>query len=232
VILTMAALEETKRGDTLIMAMEPALLTDPPDLPYLGAQFSAAAGRAEWLREPLPPVAPLSWAGLAMALRPGGYHTFTMLGKLARGQELYRYRPEDMRPSGFNQTPVRIPITGPPGHGGDIPAGTREFLKSVREWCDQRDVRLAYSLPWAYTPTDLVTEFQRKNVEFLLQVSDIMPVLRDPRLGAYSVREHFADTAWHLNETAAALRTDSFGEQVRDWQVWSRQDLERQRTAL
>ena len=150
----------------------------------------------------------------------------TMLGKLARGQELYRYHIEEMRPSGFNQTPVRVEITGPPGHRVDIPSDTRSFLKSLRAWCDARRIRLAYSLPWGYTPGDRVEGFQARNIQFLLQVADIMPVLRDPRLGAYSVREQFADTAWHLDEAGSALRTDSFGEQLEAWSVWTTDELQ------
>ena len=217
VVLTMAALEEARPGDTLIVALEPGLITDEPGFPALGAQFSVAVGHADWLRQPLAPVAAASWAEILLALRPGAYHVFTMLGKLAGGKELYRYKLEEMRASGFNQTPVRVEIAGPPGHGVRIPAASRAFLISLRERCRERNIRLAYSLPWGYTPPEAVDSFQADNLAFLEQMKTIMPVLKDPRLGAYTVREHFADTAWHLTEEGSALRTDEFGDQVKRW---------------
>jgi hypothetical protein len=222
----MAALEETLPGDTLIVALEPGLLTDPLEAPALGVQFAVATGHWDWLCHALPPVRPMGGAAIALALRPGGMHTFTMLAKWIGGQKLYRYQPGDMRLSGFNQTSVRVPITGPPGHGVTLPESNLKFLQSLADWCGGHRVRLAYSLPWGYTPEDQVAGFQRDNIRFLLQVARIMPVLKDPRFGAYSVLEHFADTAWHLDETGSALRTDELGVQVKEWRVWTVEELE------
>jgi hypothetical protein len=226
VVLTMVALEETRPGDTLIVAMEPGLITVPLEMPHLGIQFSIATGHWNWIRHPLPPAEPVSWLDAVLALRPGGYHFFTMLGKLVSRQPLYRYRPGDTRPSGWHQTLVRLPITGPPGHTVHIPESTTAFLRSLRDRCAQQQIRLAYSLPWGYTPPDRVQSFQKENVQFLLQMAEIMPVLRDPRLGVYSVREHFSDTVWHLCEEGAALRTDELGQQITGWQVWSTEALQ------
>jgi hypothetical protein len=225
-ILTMAALEETRSGDTLIVALEPGLITDPIEMPTLGIQFSVAVDHWNWIRHPLPPAKPVSWAEAALSLRPGGFHTFTMLGKLIRGQKLYRYRVEEMRPSGWSQTPVRLAISGPPEHGVLIPPSSRQFLRSLSEWCRARKVKLAYSLPWGYTPPEKVRPFQIENLRFLLQVIAIMPVLKDARLGAYSERDQFADTAWHLTGAAARLRTDELGDQVTHWKLWTAEELE------
>lgn len=225
VVLTMAALEETKPGDTLIVALEPGLVTEPLDWPSLGVQFSLATGHRRWMTNPLPPAKPLSWFDTLLALRPGGAHTFTMLAKLARGQELYRYHVRDMRPSGFNQTPVRARIDGPPGHGVTIPPSSRAFLVSLAAWCQTNSVRVAYSLPWGYTPPDRVASFQKDNAKFLAQVAEIMPVLKDPKLGAFSEIERFADTVWHLDEEGAARRTDDFGRQLKNWEVWTVEEL-------
>jgi hypothetical protein len=59
----------------------------------------------------------------------------------------------------------------------------------------------------------------------LLEVSEFIPVLRDSRLGAYTVREHFSDTSLHLTEEGATLRSDEFAEQVKDWKVWTHEEL-------
>jgi hypothetical protein len=226
-VLTMAALRDCRSNDTLVVAMEPALLTGSLEIPNLGIQFSMAAGHPEWIREPLSPATPVSWMDTAIALRPGGYHTFTLLGKLIQGRALYRYQPEDLRPSGWIQTPVRMPIPGPQRHGIRIPQDSQQFLRSLRDWCEERRVRLAYSIPWAYTPVHELGAFRRENAGFLLQMADIMPVLRDPRLGAYTVIEHYSDTGWHLTEEGAALRTDELSGQLLGWDTWSRAELER-----
>lgn len=41
------------------------------------------------------------WPAALLALRPGGYHVFTLLGKLVQGRPLYRYNTAEVRPSGF-----------------------------------------------------------------------------------------------------------------------------------
>jgi hypothetical protein len=226
-VLTMAALRDCRAGDTLVVALEPVLMTEPLDTPNLGIQFSIAAGHPEWVQAPLPPAQPISAVEAALALRPGGYHTFTLLGKLVQRRPFYRYRAEDIRPSGWIQTPVRVPVSGPPRHSVVIPAEVRRLLRSLRDWCREHQLRLAYSIPWGYTPPEEIDTFRRENARFLLQVADIMPVLRDPRLGAHPVLEHFSDSVWHLTEEGAWLRTDEFARQVREWDIWSRAELER-----
>ena len=53
-----------------------------------------------------------------------------------------------------------------------------------------------------------------------------VPVLRDPSLGADPVAEDFADTSLHLTETGAMRRTDEFGREIREWDIWTRAGLE------
>ena len=226
-VLTMAALRDCRPGDTLVVALEPVLMTEPLDTPNLGIQFSIAAGHREWIRDPLPPARPISFLEAALALRPGGYHTFTLLGKLIQRRPFYRYQSGDLRPSGWIQTPVRVPVSGPPRHSAVIPGEVRQFLRSLRDWCREHEVRLAYSIPWGYTPPEEMEVFRQENARFLLQVAEAMPVLRDPRLGAHPVREHFSDSVWHLTEEGAWLRTDELARQVLEWDIWSRAELER-----
>jgi hypothetical protein len=225
-VLTMAALRDCRPKDTLVVAIEPVLLTEPLDIPNLGIQFSIAAGHFEWIQEPLAPAASISLIEAGLALRPGGYHTFTLLGKILQRRPFYRYQPEDLRLSGWIQTLVRVPISGPPRHPVVIPADHLHFLRSLRDWCQDHQVRLAYSIPWGYTPANEVDAFRQENARFLLQISDIVPVLRDPRLGAHSISDHFSDSVWHLTEEGAALRTDELARQLQDWDVWSRPALE------
>lgn len=224
-ILTLAALEELRAGDTLIAAIEPGILTEPLEPPALGVQFSFAVGHTEWFAAPAVGTNSLPWPSAWLTLRPGGYHTFTMLGKLARRQRLYRYHLADLRSSGFNQTPIRLPVVGPAGHGGHLSPDARELLRALRAWCEAHRVRVAYSLPWSFTPPDQVVGFQKLNAGFLIEVAEFLPVLQDPRLGAYTVRDHFADTALHLTEAGAAVRTDELAGQVKGWRIWTVTEL-------
>jgi hypothetical protein len=227
-VLTESALDQVRPGDTLIVALEPGLLTDPLDPPALGVQFSFAVHHPEWVIHPvLPPVA-LNWFQALTALRPGGYHTFTLLGKIVAHKPFMRYQESDYRPSGWEQTGVRMKITGPPGHGPRLSNGARNLLQALRDWSRQHDVRVAYSLPWGYTPPEKEHAFQRENAGFLLQVNEFIPVLKDTHLGAFTNIEHFADTAWHLDETGSFLRTDQLGQQIKNWDIWTEEELRRQ----
>jgi hypothetical protein len=148
-----------------------------------------------------------------------------MLGKVVRRQPLYRYKLSDYHASGWKQTAVRLPVTGPAGHGIRLSDDSLALLRGLRKWCDEHQVRSAYSLPWSYCPTDKAREFQKQNAEFLLQMAQIFPVLKDPSLGADPIIEHYADTGLHLNETGVPLRTDELAGQIKGWQVWTVEEL-------
>src|SRR5439155_3169943 len=106
-VITLHALEGLRAGDTLVVALEPGLLTQPFEVPSLGVQFSFAIGHPEWVQRPaLEGQRPTLLESL-LALRPGSYHTITLLGKLLKRQPLYRYRVADASPSGWNHTEVR-----------------------------------------------------------------------------------------------------------------------------
>jgi hypothetical protein len=226
-ILTESVLGQVRPGDTLIVALEPGLLTEPLDSPALGVQFSFAAHHPEWVIHPVIPVASPNWFQALAALRPGGFHTFTLLGKIVTRKPLMRYQEKDYRPSGWEQTDVRMKITGPPGHGPRLSNDARTFLQALREWSGRHDVRVAYSLPWGYTPPEIESSFQRENADFLLQVNEFIPVLKDTNLGAYTNIEHFADTGWHLDGTGSSLRTDQLGQQIKNWDIWTEEELRR-----
>jgi hypothetical protein len=226
-VLIRFALPEVRRGDTLIMAMEPGLLTTPFDDPALGVQFSLALGRPELVApgDALVPPACRATVSELLMLRPGSYHLFTLMAKVAGRQPLYRYQATEFEPSGWQQTAVRRRLQ--PAEGADLhlSADARRWLERLRDWCQEKGVRVAYSLPWAYTsPEDLVS-FQKSNRQFLLEVAEFLPVLKDRRLGAHIVNEHFADTMWHLTEEGARLRTDELAKQIEDWEIWAVREL-------
>lgn len=225
-VLAQEALETVRRGDTLIIALEPALLTDPLEPTLNAIQHAFAKDRLRWVVDTSLGVEGLSNFSALLALRPGAYHTITLLGKVLSRQPLYRYRISEATPSGWQQTPVRKEFTGPPGHRAKLSADAIRYLQSIKSQCDAMGVRVAYSLPWGYTPEDRVKDYSESCRSFLHQVSEWIPVLRDARLGVYSVREHFTDTVWHLSAEGSALRTDSLAEQLKNWELWKRDELQ------
>ena len=228
-VLSRFALEELRPGDTAVMMMEPGLFASDLDPPQLGTQLSIAIGKPHHahpsrriiVNERLP------WRNYFAALRPGGYHFFTLLGKWVRRQPLYRYAPADFDHSGHQQTSVRRAVT-PPGTMVTLSPDAREWLLELKSHCEEQGIYLIYALPWAYCPPELTAKFQRENAAFLLQMSEFMTVLREDRLGAYSTTEHFADTSFHLNKEGAAIRTSELCRALSINYFWRQDELRSQ----
>ncbi len=212
-------------GDTLVVALEPRLLTEPMGMPALGIQFAVATGDARLWDLCRQETASATGVSALLALRPGGYHVFTLLGKLVSGQPMYRYAPSEFRPSGWQEVTVRREVSGPPERGPHLSGDAVELLREVRRWAEAKGVRVGYALPWGYCPAAQLDAVRRENASFLAEVAAWLPVLRDERLGAYEVREEFADTYWHLTPEGAAKRTDALADQIKRWEVWGVEDL-------
>ena len=225
-VLTESVLESVRSGDTLIVSLEPVLLTERLSQSSLGVQFSFAMRHSDWVVRPVLGVGRINWLQAATLLRPGGYHSFTLIGKLLGRQPLYRYRLSDFRPSGWKQTAVNLPLAGPVGPGPQLSPESLTLLRRLRGWCDARGIRVAYALPWSHTPAEGMRKFQRQNVRFLLQMAEILPVLKDPNLGADAVTEHFSDTPLHSNIAGAALHTDELAREIKNWETWSIEELQ------
>lgn len=224
-VLTQAALQELRPGDTLVVALEPTLLTDSLEPPAMGVQFGWATGNTAWFFHPQVGGQTLSWPSALLALRPGGYHIVTMIGKWVRGGPIYRYRIEDMHPDGFTQTEVRVPDPQPGWHVGRLSPESHLFLKSLAQWCREHQVQVYYLLPWSYGPPEVIESFRRLNAQFLVEISQYIPTLRDPRLGAYEDKAHFADSGFHLTPEGAVVRTDVLAELLKNRRVWSPDEL-------
>ena len=226
-IPTLNALKDLKRGDTLIVALEPGQLTDSTEPTALATQFSYAVGHPGWTTKPMLKMPAIGRVSSLLALRPGSYHFLTLIGKLVQGRPLYRYDVTNAHPSGWMTTEVRLPIDGPPGHGDYLSDDVKRFLPTLRDWCTERGVRVAYSLPWAYCPTEKIETFQRHNAATLLKVAEFLPVLKDQSLGANPDVALFADTGWHFTAAGATLRTADLGVAIQKWNTWSHEELEK-----
>ena len=224
-IMAEAALDHLQPGDTLIIALEPSLLTKPLTEPSLAMQFSFSQRHPEWLLNPALGIGRVNWFEAANLLRPGGYNVFTMLGKIAMGEPLYRYKVSDFRSSGWATTDVRLPIDDSNKHGANLSNNSLLLLQKLRDWCDARNIHAAYSLPWAYSPPEKMKSLQKENIQFLLQMTAIFPVLKDSYLGIDTNRADFADTNYHLVAAAAETRSDELAREIINWNVWTTEEL-------
>jgi hypothetical protein len=222
--LTEWALTEVNSGDTLVVAIEPGLLTEDIRPTAAAIQFCYSMQSPHWIRGLLEPGASLD-PGSLLALRPGGHHVCIMIGKLIGRRPLFRYALREIHPSGWVETQVRQNDWPAPGHGKGLSPSLRTLFQSLNDWCRTNQVRVCYSLPMAWCTPELLPEFQRKNASLLLEVSELIPVLEDRQLGAYTNVELYADTAWHLNADGIALRSDELAAQLRAWRMWNPEEL-------
>ena len=226
-VLILYGLEGLRSGDTLVVAAEPGLLTQPFTVPAPGVQFCAGSGRLRYVLSPGFGVQPMGLASAACALRPGADNVLRNLAKVLVRQPAYRYRLSDAgdNPSGWIQTRVRLPLKSAPGFGSRLDPGVRRFLLALRRDCEARGIKVVYSLPWAYARPDQLSGFQQANARFLLQMIEVLPVLRDPSLGGNPDAAEFADTEWHLAGAGSARRTAELGEALATGRLWTADNL-------
>jgi len=202
-------------GDTLIVSIEPGMLTGED----VGAT-SLATRLAYSLGKP----AMLHWqkgesftsrAADLTKLQPGGGHVITMLGKLAMRMPLYRYSAENSLPGGLQVTDERRNFAGTPTNTIEdatislSPEGAA-LITNIRQEAEQRGIRVVYILPWAYAPEHSAEIMRQANSHFLNQVAAIMPVIREPEKGVHTERQDFADSGQHLTLEAAGKRSRLF----------------------
>jgi hypothetical protein len=225
-VLIRYAAYHARPGDTLVMTMEPSLFSGSAAVPQMGQQFSIAMGHVEWASESnLVELSPgLMPATYLSALRPGGAHFFTLLGKVAMRRPLYRYKIGEFLPTGQKETDVRAAPITPRGFVTISPAG-HSLLASFRHWSQTNHIRVIYTLPWAYSSAEGITDFRKENLYFLGQMLNYFPVLAEKKLGAYSNAEHFADTAYHLRREGAKIRTRELLEALQKSLILSTNEL-------
>lgn len=222
-VLARFALSLAKEGDVLVAAFEPELLTRKLDTPLLGAQFAMMSGAPEWLDDSLASVPRRAQVGEILELRPGGYHAFTLLGKIAGGRPLYRYTPDEFQRDGWQYVAARMSIAPSPPREKKLSPSARAFLEELAATCEARSVELVLTLPWFYVAEEDAAAERAFNQGFLEEISDIVPVIDDGVTGVWTVKEDFADTPFHLLSEAAANRTDHLAAALRSrFEEWFR----------
>jgi hypothetical protein len=227
-VLTHYAQDSVRTGDTLVVALEPDLLAGPLRIESLGAQFGLSIGEPSLLRDPNR----VDWLSALLDLRPGGYHTFTLVTKVVLRRPLYPYFAAELHPSGWHEVGARRAVKSVKEAPTKLSKEGRSWLVALHDWCDQRNVRVAYALPWGYSSPEDLKRFQGCNLRFLYEVAATMPVLKDPNLGADTNLEHFADTPFHPTAQGAALRTDELAREIKPWTIWTRDELDERLKAI
>jgi len=220
-VLTHYAQTAVRTGDTLVVGLEPDLLAGPLRIESLGAQFGLSIGEPSLLRDPNR----VDWLSALLDLRPGGYHTFTLVTKVLLRRPLFSYFASEIHPSGWHEVGARRIIRSLK-EAPKLSKKGLSWLVGLNEWCVQRKVRVAYALPWGYCSPEDLKRFQGSNLRFLYEVAAAMPVLKDPSFGANTNLEYFADTPSHPTAQGAALRTDELAREIKSWTIWTRDELD------
>jgi hypothetical protein len=219
-MLTNLALPACREGDTLIVALEPGLITTPFKPLMSATHLAYAMGERGLLFNPARLPGDAQWPGELFTLRPDATRTVSILGKLLTRQPMYRYKIEEVEPSGYQWTEVRVPISGPPDQGPHLSDDARALFAHLRQHAAAHRLTLRYSLPWCFSAPELAAGRRSENIALIREIQRFTPVLRDPALGVQTDREWFADTPHHLSRAAAQTRTDSLGEQLKADAVW------------
>lgn len=215
------ALAKARSGDTLVVCLEPDLLTFPGEfmpstlsfgLATLAGDPSAAVGGTSFDRE-------LTFRDCLNLSRPGPSHLATLIGKSAAGKEIYRYGLDDLRYRGHIETPDRepdLPRIGLKSADQLLPAA-RDLLTTFRQAADRKGVRLAYSMPWMLTAEPAAAGNRATNRRILDAIDPILPVLDDGWLGVSTDPAHFSDSGLHLTLEGSRLRSSGLAKSLDLW---------------
>jgi hypothetical protein len=214
-------LSSLREGDTLILSLEPGILTDEhAEISKLGSKLSLLLGKREMitLNEDIQ-MLPI-FKALAAA-PPGGYHVITMLGKLAMREPPYRYSIDNLRPGGLQTTDERRNFTASmdftnPTESKPISKTGIELLRTVRLAAERKGINVAYALPWSYWPAQKANERRAANKSFLRSLEDHIPILVDPYMGVHTELKDFSDSGQHLTRESAAKRSAVLAETIID----------------
>jgi hypothetical protein len=200
-------------GDTLIVSLEPSMLTEEiPEPTSLGVRMAWALHNPEIIRWDH---TISGWQNMLnpAKLQPGGYHVMTMLGKLALGHPLYRYHISDSRPGGLQVTAERRPSAlAQSTHESEsgnlqLSGSGRALLARIRDEASARNIRVAYLLPWAYVAHSEAEDSRERHKQLLAEISKYLPVIEEPDFGVRTDPQEFADSRQHLTEEAAQKRS-------------------------
>ncbi len=201
-----------KNGDTLILSIEPDLLSGKVDSRRLGNQFMFFTGNdhASMGGETFPKYRIKYIENLLDVASPGLRQIVNHAGKLILRRPIYRY--SHLKPDQYGYILEKVYRAHPASHG--YPEISHEWLSILKQYVDHlttKGVRSVYSLPWFETDTngpDLTCKIDL----FLASINSIMPVVNDYEGVNFSDQSLFSDTSGHLSNRGAELRTQLLSE--------------------
>ncbi len=210
-VLTQLALNEVRRGDVLIISLEPDLLTMEQTRSMLGSQISWATGNPSWLGRN----SPADWGVSLSHLRPGAYHLWTLAGKVLMRKPLYRYDPSELKDGGWQEIAARGDDPGIPVFDFSLTDQGRDLLSRVRRVCDERGAKAVYLLSRHFCPPARESVHREGISRFIQDVNAILDVV-GPQTQRYSMdRGKFADTPWHPVPDEARRGSGRTGAELR-----------------
>ena len=205
------ALSKAKKGDTLLVMLEPELLADSEMETALGVQFSHAIGDRKIL----------NWDGATSGfhlanLRPGASNIFGVIGKILMGRPMYRYQLKDMRKGGLLTTSVTSGLAARKSSPESLSDSAKRLLKNLVSVARERELEIIYGFPWVYSDEENAHLVRRDRSKFLNDVEKIMPVIYEDGLGVSTEKINFRDSPQHLSEKAAKRRTERLVKILRE----------------
>ena len=220
------ALGELRPGDTLVIGIEPKLLTAPYEMHSSACILGCALGHPAWPYQPWEtPFAP--YLGSALRCHTGWRCLLLIPSNYRNAVNNNHSSILDTDASGWQTTTFRLDhYSSIQPYDGKLSEDSKTLLWWVRQWCERNGVRVAYSLPWGFQEADTAAQTRKINCAILKEIAAILPVFKDTRVGVCTDSSQFTDTAYHLDAETAAVRTDELARQIKNWEVWGPGELE------
>jgi hypothetical protein len=205
------ALEKSKKGDLLVLALEPDLLTYDDELE---SSSGLSLALASLRRNPQSAAGGKTFGqGLGPRdflnlLRPGPGYMATLISKLATGRS-YRYDEQDLRYHGRVETQIYNPGTpaSTPKKVTHITPQAKKFLTCFKSAADRKGVQVAYSMPWILTSSEIADASSKANQSIERSISEIITVIDDGHHGVATDPSLFSDSGLHLSASGSSQRS-------------------------
>ena len=228
-VLAETAFSAVSPGDTVVVAVEPELLSGagPAPVPSSGVDFYLHEHGLSFRHRRFFTLSPLAFPG---CLRNNSLYNAKWILKRLLGKKPYRYTAaENLHEDGWMEVSERrlVPYNATPRPAPPLrlgPAG-RDFLLRVRRECETLGCRAVYHLPPRLEGNP---NGPAACAAFLLDVLPIMPVVRDPLLGCNPNPNEFADMIRHPTAVGALRATRSFGAAFAAGRFWDLPSLKNQ----
>jgi hypothetical protein len=180
------ALKKATSGDTIIVALEPDLLTYESEMKPTSLTLALALAEndsngtvgGDTFHEHLRLKDSLN------LVRPGANFTFTYIAKIVSGKG-YRYTNHDLRYRGRIETSVRDPKIPKAGRKQAVKLSQsgRQLLVEYRQAALKKGVNLVYSMPWTLTDETAADHNRQNNKQILASISEVIAIADDGTQG-------------------------------------------------